>query len=56
MAQVVSRRSFTVEIRVQDRVGPCRICGGQSGTKDKAVPLHAKKALVGRGSIAPTYS
>jgi hypothetical protein len=24
--------------------------------KDKAVPLHATKALVGRGDIAPTHS
>jgi hypothetical protein len=31
MAQDVSRRSLTAA-RVRSRVGPCRICGGQSGT------------------------
>jgi hypothetical protein len=32
MAQVVSRRPLTAEARVQARVNPCGICGGQSGT------------------------
>jgi hypothetical protein len=32
MAQAVSRRPLTAEARVQSRVSPCRICGGQSGT------------------------
>jgi hypothetical protein len=32
MAQAVSRRSFTKEARVQSRVSPCGICGGQIGT------------------------
>jgi hypothetical protein len=32
MAQVVSRRPLTAEARVRDRVIPCGICGGQSGT------------------------
>jgi hypothetical protein len=32
MAQVVSRRPLTAEARVRDRVNPCGICGGQSGT------------------------
>ena len=32
MAQAVSRRLLTAEARVRSRVGPCRICGGQSGT------------------------
>jgi hypothetical protein len=32
MAQVVSRRPLTAEVRVHTRVNPCGICGGQSGT------------------------
>jgi hypothetical protein len=32
MAQAVSRRPPTAEARVQSRVSPCGICGGQSGT------------------------
>jgi hypothetical protein len=32
MAQAVSRRPLTAETQVRDRVSPCRICGGQSGT------------------------
>jgi hypothetical protein len=32
MAQAVSRRPLTAEARVQSRVTPCGICGGQSGT------------------------
>jgi hypothetical protein len=32
MAQAVSRRPVTAEVRVCARVMPCRICGGQSGT------------------------
>jgi hypothetical protein len=32
IAQAVSRRPFAAEARVQSRVGPCAICGGQSGT------------------------
>jgi hypothetical protein len=32
MVQAVSRRSLTAEARVQSRVSPCGICGGQSGT------------------------
>jgi hypothetical protein len=32
MAQVVSRRPFTVEARVRVGANPCGICGGQSGT------------------------
>ena len=32
MAKVVSRRPLTAEARVQSRVVPCGICGGQSGT------------------------
>jgi hypothetical protein len=32
MAQVVSRQPLTAEARVQSRVSPCEICGGQSGT------------------------
>jgi hypothetical protein len=32
MSQAVSRRPLTVETRVQSRVSPCGICGGQSGT------------------------
>jgi hypothetical protein len=31
MAQAVSRRPLSAEIRVRSRVGPCGICGGQSG-------------------------
>jgi hypothetical protein len=32
MAQAVSRRPLTAEARVRPQVGPCGICGGQSGT------------------------
>jgi hypothetical protein len=32
MAQAVSRRSPTAEVRFQSRVSPCGICGGPSGT------------------------
>jgi hypothetical protein len=32
MVQAVSRRPLTAEARVRSRVGPCGICGGQSGT------------------------
>jgi hypothetical protein len=32
MAQAVSRRPLTAEVRVHARVNPCEICGGQSGT------------------------
>jgi hypothetical protein len=32
MAQAVSRRPLTAEARVRSRIGPCGICGGQSGT------------------------
>jgi hypothetical protein len=32
MAEVVSRRSLTVEARVRSRAGPRGICGGQSCT------------------------
>jgi hypothetical protein len=32
MAQAVSRRPLTAEDRVRSQVGPCGICGGQSGT------------------------
>jgi hypothetical protein len=31
-AQVVSRRPLAAEAWVRDRVNPCGICGGQSGT------------------------
>ena len=39
MALAVSRRPLTAEARVRSRVGPCRICGGQSGT---GTSLHNK--------------
>jgi hypothetical protein len=32
MAQAVSRLPLTAEARVRDRVSPCGVCGGQSGT------------------------
>jgi hypothetical protein len=32
MAQAVSRRPLTAEVRVRSRVGQCGISGGQSGT------------------------
>jgi hypothetical protein len=31
MAQAVSRRPLTTEARVRSQVGPCGICGEQSG-------------------------
>ena len=31
MAQAVSRRPLTAEVRVSSRVSPCGICGGHSG-------------------------
>ena len=57
MAQAVSRRPLTAEARLRSRVGPCGICGGQSGTgtgfststpvfpcqfPSTAAPLHGK--------------
>jgi hypothetical protein len=39
MAQAVSRRPLTVEARVRSRVGPCGICGGQSGTGTGFSPI-----------------
>jgi hypothetical protein len=32
MAQAVSCRPLTAEVRLRARVNPCVICGGQSGT------------------------
>jgi hypothetical protein len=32
MAQAVSRRPFTAEVRIRARVNPCGIFGSQSGT------------------------
>jgi hypothetical protein len=32
MAQAVSRRPPTAEVRVRSRLSPCGICAGQSGT------------------------
>ena len=32
IAQAVSRQPLTAEAQVRSRVGPCGICGGQSGT------------------------
>ena len=32
MAQADSHRPYTEEARVRSRVGPCGICGGNSGT------------------------
>jgi hypothetical protein len=32
MSQAVSRRPLTAEARVQARISPCGICGGQRGT------------------------
>jgi hypothetical protein len=33
MAQVISRRALTVQDRAEPQARPCRICGGQSGTR-----------------------
>jgi hypothetical protein len=33
MAQAVSSRPVTAESQLRARVNPCRICGGQSGTR-----------------------
>jgi hypothetical protein len=32
MAQAVSRRPLTAKARVRARIGPCGVCGGQSGS------------------------
>jgi hypothetical protein len=39
MAQAVSRRPLTAEARVRSLVGPCVICGGQSGTGTGFSPI-----------------
>jgi hypothetical protein len=39
MAQAVSRRPLTAEARVQSRVSPCGICGGQSSTGTGFSPI-----------------
>jgi hypothetical protein len=38
MAQVVSRWPLTAEARIRDRVNPCGICGGQTGTGTGSSP------------------
>jgi hypothetical protein len=38
MAQAVSRRPLTAEVRVRSRVSPCGICGEQSGTGTGFLP------------------
>jgi hypothetical protein len=38
MAQAISRRPVTAEARVQSRVSPCGVCGGQSGTGTGSSP------------------
>jgi hypothetical protein len=39
VAETVSRRPPTAEARVRFRVCPCRICGGQSGTRTGFPPV-----------------
>jgi hypothetical protein len=39
MAQAISRRALTPETRVPSRIGPCGICGGQSGTGTSFSPI-----------------
>jgi hypothetical protein len=41
MAQAVSRRPLTAEARVQSRVSPCGICGGQNGTGTDFSPSNS---------------
>jgi hypothetical protein len=38
LTQAVSRRPLTAEVRVCAPVGPCEICGGQSGTGTGSSP------------------
>jgi hypothetical protein len=40
MAQAVSRRPLTEKARVRSLVGPCGICGGQSGTGTQFSPCQ----------------
>jgi hypothetical protein len=41
MTQAVSRRPLTAEARIRSRVGPCGICGGQSGTGTGFYPSNS---------------
>jgi hypothetical protein len=45
MAQAVSRRPPTAEARGRSRVGPCGICGGQSGTGTDFSPVFPYQFL-----------
>jgi hypothetical protein len=45
MAQAVSRRPFTAEAQDRSRVGPCGICGGQSGIETGFSPEYFGFAL-----------
>jgi hypothetical protein len=44
MAQAANRRPLTAEARVRYRVGPCGICGGQSGTSGFPCQFHSTGA------------
>jgi hypothetical protein len=59
MPQVVSRRPLTEEFRVRALVNPCRICGGQSGTRtgfftsSLVFPCHYHSTIVLHIYISP---